>query len=73
MQDGRCIYFEKNGSCIIIGHLKDEKLTDGIELTDSILVTVRGLAGGGKYYIRIRAIGKSRYGKWSKKIRVCVK
>ena len=35
--------------------------------------TIKGLAGGGKYYIRIRAIGKSRYGKWSKKIRVCVK
>ena len=29
--------------------------------------TVKGLASGAKYYIRIRALGKNKSGKWSKK------
>ena len=35
--------------------------------------TVKGLDGGTKYYIRIRALGKNKSGKWSKKKSVWVK
>ncbi|MCR5339429.1 MAG: hypothetical protein K6E75_12825 [Lachnospiraceae bacterium] len=44
--EGQFIYFTGNGKALITGKLLDEKLTNGVELTDSFTVTVGGLEGG---------------------------
>ncbi len=44
--DGQFIYFTGNGKAVIRGKLLDEKLTNGVELTDSFMVTVSGLESG---------------------------